>query len=267
MPLEVGYHWYMLNDQDRNDAYRDGIRRVAPGRIVYDLGAGVGPMSYYALTAGAKRVYAFEVDRDIYPHLRALTRAFPNFVPIRGDALRARLPHDAPDVVVCEMWSAWLTDWPMVQVLNRIRRRIPKVHVIPARGHHVIQLVDARHRSELPVRFPEGAEAAVFGEPLATAEMSLPALVWVTDFRRPVPPIDAVVDLIPFTTGTVNAVRLYSYEEVSTGRILPRTGTRTDELLRWIGPIDVRAGRRVRIRVRHRWDTGLRVRVEPPGRR
>ncbi len=262
MPLEVGYHWSMLNDQDRNDAYREGIRRVAAGRIVYDLGAGVGPMSYYALTAGAKRVYGFEVDRDIYPYLRRLTDAFPNFVPIRGDALRARLPHDAPDVVVCEMWSAWLTDWPMVQVLNRIRRRVPGVQVIPTRGHHVVQLVDARHRSALPVQFPPGAEAALFGEPLATAEMSLPALVSVTDFRREVPPIDAVVDLIPFTTGTVNAVRLYSYEEVSAGRILPRTGTRTDELLRWIGPVRVRRGRRVRIRVSHRWNTGLRVRAE-----
>lgn len=262
MPLEVGYHWYMLNDHDRNDAYREAIRRIAPGRIVYDLGAGVGPMSYYALTAGATRVYGFEVDREIYPYLRRLTGTFPNFVPIRADARRAALPREVPDVVVCEMWSAWLTEWPMVQVLNRIRRRAPGVRVVPARGHHVVQLVQARHRSDLPVQFPAGAEAALFGEPLATAEMSLPALVSVTEFRRRVPPINAVVDLVPLTTGTVNAVRLFSYEEVSAGHLLPRTGTRTDELLRWIGPIEVRRGRRVRLRVTHRWDTRLRLRVE-----
>jgi predicted RNA methylase len=262
MPLEIGYHWYMLNDHDRNDAYRDAIRDAAPGRIVYDLGAGVGPMSYYALTAGARRVYGFEVDRDIYPYLRRLRQAFPNFVPLRVNALHAALPHEMPDVVVCEMWSAWLTDWPMVRVLNRIRRRIPRVEVIPVRGHHMVQLVEARHRSGLPVQFAPGTEAALFGEPHATAEMSIPVLVAVTDFRRRVPPVDSTIELIPLTTGTVNAVRLYSYEEVSAGRILPRTGTRTDELLRWIGPIDVRRGRRVRLRVKHRWDTGLRVRVE-----
>jgi hypothetical protein len=262
MPLEIGYHWYMLNDYDRNEAYRDAICRTASGRIVYDLGAGMGPMSYYALNAGAKRVYGFEVDRHIYPYLRRLTHAFPNFVPLRSNALRAALPREAPHIVVCEMWSAWLTDWPMVQVLNRIRRRVPRVEVIPVRGHHVVQLVEARHRSGLPVRLAPGTEAAVFGEPHATAEMSIPALVAVTDFRRHVAPIDSVVELIPLTTGTVNAVRLYSYEEVSAGRILPRTGTRTDELLRWIGPIDVRRGRRVRLRVRHRWNTALRVRVE-----
>ncbi len=265
MPLEVGYHWYMLNDHDRNRAYRDEIRLAARGRVVYDLGAGVGPMSYYALAAGARRVYGFEVDRDIFPYLRRLARAHPNFVAIRGNALRAPLPRDAPDVVVCEMWSAWLTDWPMVQVLNRIRRRGTRVQVIPARGHHIVQLVNARHRSDLPVQFRPGTEAASFGEPLATSEMSLPALACVTDFRRLIGPLDAVVTLIPFTTGTVNAVRLYSYEEVGAGHVLPRTGTRTDELLRWIRPLRVRRGRRVRLRVRHRWGPGLTVRVEGPG--
>ena len=264
MPLEVGYHWYMLNDHDRNRAYRDEIRRAAPGRVVYDLGAGVGPMSYYALAAGAKRVYGFEIDREIYPYLRRLARAHPNFVAIRANALRAKLPRDTPEVVVCEMWSAWLTDWPMVQVLNRIRRRQRRVHVIPARGHHIVQLVHARHRSDLPVRFPAGTEAASFGEPLATSEMSLPVLACVTDFDGLVAPVDAVVTLTPFTTGTVNAVRLYSYEEVGRGHVLPRTGTRTDELLRWIPPTQVRRGGRVRLRVRHRWGPGLTVRVERP---
>lgn len=262
MPLEVGYHWYMLNDHDRNRAYRDAIRAAAPGRIVYDLGAGVGPMSYYALAAGAARVYGFEVDRQIYPYLRRLARSHANFVAIRGNALRARLPRQIPDVVVCEMWSAWLTDWPMVGVLNRIRRRAPRVRVIPARGHHIVQLVHAGHRSDLPVEFPPGTEAASFGEPLATSEMSLPALASVTDFGGLVPPVDAAVTLTPFATGTVNALRLYSYEEVSEGHVLPRTGTRTDELLRWIGPIHVRRGGRVRVRVRHRWGPGLSVRVE-----
>lgn len=265
MPLDVGYHWYMLNDHDRNRAYRDAIRAAAPGRIVFDLGAGVGPMSYYALAAGARRVYGFEIDREIYPYLRGLTRAHPNFVAIRGNAVRAPLPRQIPDVVVCEMWSAWLTDWPMVRVLNRIRRRASRARVVPARGHHIVQLVDAHHRSDFPVQFPPGTEAASFGEPLATSEMSLPVLACVTDFQHRIAPVDAIVTLTPFTTGTVNAVRLYSYEEVTPGLVLPRTGTRTDELLRWIRPIHVRRGRRVRLRVRHRWGPGLTVRVEEPG--
>jgi len=46
----------MLNDFERNAAYRAAIRESAAGRVVYDLGAGVGPMSFYALAAGARRV-------------------------------------------------------------------------------------------------------------------------------------------------------------------------------------------------------------------
>jgi predicted RNA methylase len=259
MPIDVGYHWGMLNDYDRNAAYRTAIRRAAPGRILYDLGAGVGPMSYYALTAGARRVYGFEVDREAYPSLRRLTRRFPNFVPIRSDILRGRLPRDVPDVIVCEMWSAWLADWPMVRALRRILRRAPAAFVIPARAHHVAQLVQARHRAGFPVVFPPGTQATTFGEAFATADMSLPALVCVTDFHTPIAPIDLTVPLLPLTTGAVNAIRFYSYEEVSKGHVLPRIGTRSDELLQWITPVHVRGGHRVRVRIQHRWDTGLRA--------
>lgn len=251
----------MLNDHDRNAAYRAAIRRAAPGRVVYDLGAGVGPMSYYALRAGAKQVYAFEVDPDVLPHLRRLKRTFPNFVPIWTDVLRGHLPEEPPDVVVCEMWSTWLTDWPMIRALARILRRAPRARVIPARGHHVLQLVQARHRSGVPFLAAPGSEATVFGEPFDTGEMSLPALAFSTDFQRRIRPIDVTVSLTPLTTGTVNAIRLYSYEEVSPGHILPRIGTRCDELLRWIAPLRVQRGRRVRVRIRHRWDAGLRITV------
>ncbi len=262
MARDLGFHWGMLNDYDRNTAYRAAIRRAVAGRIVYDLGAGVGPMSYYALAAGARRVYGFEVDPDVHPYLRRLARRFPNFVPVRTDALRGRLPRDLADVVVCEMWSAWLTDWPMIRVLSRILRRTPRAHVIPASAYHVVQLVQARHRAGLPVEFAPGTEATVFGEPFDTAEMSLAALACVTDFRRRIGPVELVVPIVPLTAGTVNAVRLYSYEEVFPGHILPRIGTRSDELLRWIVPVHVRRGRRVRLHIRHRWDRGFRVWVE-----
>ncbi len=262
MPVDVGFHWSMLNDYDRNVAYRSAIRRVASGRIVYDLGAGAGPMSYYALTAGARRVYGFEIDRAIYPYLRQLARTFPQFTPLRTDVLRGRLPRDTPDVIVCEMWSSWLTDWPMVKALTRILRRSARVHVIPTRGYHVVQLVQARHRARLPIQFAAGAGASVFSEPVATADMSLPALACVTDFQEPVRPIDVAVTLVPLTSGTVNAVRLYSYEEVSSGYILPRIGTRGEELLRWVTPTQVRGGRSVRLRICHAWDADLRLRLE-----
>lgn len=259
IPIETGFHWGMLSDYDRNAAYRAAIKATVRGLVVYDLGAGVGPMSYYALQSGARRVYGFEIDRQTFPYLRRLTRTFPQFIPRRTNILRCRLPRDTPQVVVCEMWSTWLSGWPMVQALNRVLRRAPAARVIPSRGHHVAQLVQARHRSGFPIQFAPGTEATLFGDPFATTDMSLPVLACVTDFQRRIPPIDAVVELVPLTTGTVNAIRLYSYEEVSPGRMLPRIGTRGDELLRWITPMRVHQGRRVQVRIRHRWDAGLQV--------
>lgn len=258
---DMSFHWEMLNDADRNQAYREAISQHVPGRVVYDLGAGVGPMSYYALASGARRVYGFEIDGDAYPYLRRLARLFPNFVPLHRDVVRERFPEELPEVAVCEMWSVWLTDWPMVRVLNRLHRVAPRCLVIPARGHHVVQLVRARERAGLPLGVSPGTEAALFGHGTATEEMSLPVRVAVTDFQRPIRPVDVTVSVRPLTSGRVDAVRLWSYEEVTPGRILPRVGTRSDALLRWIPPLEVREGRQVRLRIRHRWGPGLSVSV------
>lgn len=257
----MSFHWEMLSDSRRNDAYRAAILETAPGRVVYDVGAGVGPMSLYALQAGARRVYGIEADRDAYQQLRRLGRRFPQFVPIRGDAVRGPLPGEPPDVVVCEMWSSWLSDWPMVQALNRFRRYAPRCTVIPVRGHHVLQLGYADHGVGPELDFPPGTYAAIFGEPGAIEEMSLPVLAATTDFNRTIAPIDTTVSLTPLASGAVNALRLWSYEEVRDGHPSPRAGTRGDVLIRWIRPVRVTRGRRVRVRIRHRWDVGFRVAV------
>jgi len=252
----------MLNDFDRNAAYRAAIRESAAGRVVYDLGAGVGPMSYYALAAGARRVYGFEIDGAAFAYLRRLRRRFRNFVPLRRDVVRGRLPEAVPEVIVCEMWSAWLTEWPMAKALSRLLARAPGATVIPARGHHVVQLVRARHRAGLPIEIVPGTTASLINETPATMEMSLPALACVTEFAAPLAPVHVTVPLTPLTTGRVNAVRLYSYEEVSPGRILTRLGSRSDEIIRWIPPLDVRRGRQVHLRIEHAWGARIAVRVE-----
>lgn len=255
---EMSFHWEMLSDGRRNATYRAAIAGAAPGRVVYDVGAGVGPMSLYAMEAGARRVYAIETDRDAYQYLRRLARRFPDLVPLRGDALRGPLPDEPPDVVICEMWSSWLTDWPMVAVLNRVRRRAPRCTVIPARGHHVLQLGYADHHAGAALDFAPGTSAAVFGEPGAIEEMSLPVLAAMTDFQAAVPALDATVALVPLANGTVNSLRFWSYEEVRDGHLSPRAGTRSDVLIRWVRPFRVTRSRRVRIRIRHRWDDRLR---------
>ena len=54
----------MLNDKLRNQFYYDALNTHAAGKVVLDMGSGTGILSFYALAAGAKFVYAVERDSD-----------------------------------------------------------------------------------------------------------------------------------------------------------------------------------------------------------
>ncbi|WP_162184948.1 methyltransferase domain-containing protein [Allokutzneria albata] len=53
---------FMIADQLRTDAYREAVRKLAPGRVVLDIGTGQDAIwAVTAAQAGASRVYAIEV--------------------------------------------------------------------------------------------------------------------------------------------------------------------------------------------------------------
>ena len=54
----------MINDKWRNQFYYDALNKHANGKVVLDMGSGTGILSFYALTAGAKFVYAIETSSE-----------------------------------------------------------------------------------------------------------------------------------------------------------------------------------------------------------
>lgn len=61
-----GWHFAMLNDQARNDAFERAISKAAPGRrLVLDIGTGSGLLAMMAARAGAARVVACEAIKPL----------------------------------------------------------------------------------------------------------------------------------------------------------------------------------------------------------
>lgn len=54
----------IVNDKWRNQFYYDALNKHAKDKVVLDMGSGTGILSFYALAAGAKFVYAVEKDKN-----------------------------------------------------------------------------------------------------------------------------------------------------------------------------------------------------------
>ncbi|HMI94865.1 MAG TPA: tetratricopeptide repeat protein [Micropepsaceae bacterium] len=67
-----GWHFAMMGDRPRNDAYEAAINRVAPGRRVLDIGTGSGLLAMMAARAGAKQVTTCEAVKLIAERAREI---------------------------------------------------------------------------------------------------------------------------------------------------------------------------------------------------
>ena len=88
-------HEEMLMDKIRCDAYQDAIQRtVKPGDVVVDLGAGTGLLSFFAVQAGARHVYAIEASSiaDFAAKLIEANGFRDRITLVREDSKKARLP-------------------------------------------------------------------------------------------------------------------------------------------------------------------------------
>ena len=101
----VFYHRAMLGDHVRMKAYRKGIgEAVTEGDTVADIGTGSGILSFFALEAGASKVYALERNEIIEEakRLAEINGWNKNIIFLKGASDRIDLPEKV-DVIVSEL--------------------------------------------------------------------------------------------------------------------------------------------------------------------
>ncbi len=136
------WHFPMMADAARNDAYDQALRRAAPGRRVLDIGSGSGLLAMMAARAGAARVTTCEVVPAIAAAAREIIRVNGLTDSIALHAKRSdqlRIGHEMwarANLLVTETFSSGLLSESVLPTVEHAREHLltPDAVVIPCRA-------------------------------------------------------------------------------------------------------------------------------------
>jgi SAM-dependent methyltransferase len=112
-----------MTDRDRNTFYKDAIDLYCKDKVVLDLGAGLGLLSLMAVRAGAKKVYAVEVNPVAIKALQKLKEDenLLNLIIIESTSWDLDLPEKV-DVIVHEIFGPFLLDEMCLYTLKDVEK-------------------------------------------------------------------------------------------------------------------------------------------------
>jgi len=203
------WHFTMLNDAARNEAYDRAIRAaVRPGDHVLEIGTGSGILAMMAARAGAARVTTCEANPALADVARQIVAANgladrigvvarkSNQVQVGGD-----LPRPA-DLLIMEIFDSILLGEGVLPSLADARARLlaPGARVLPARARvYAAAVAVPGLRPVNPIRTIAGFDLSLFetfsnpaGQMVELAAephrlLTEPFAVFDFDFTRPVP--------------------------------------------------------------------------------
>lgn len=138
----------MLNDVGRNTFYQQCLDRCAQNKIVADIGAGTGLLSFLAVKSGARHVFAIEKNRERYEYLQTMVERLDlkhKITCINDDWLNLDIP---ADIYVSETINTQIFGEDILQLANHAIRNggqfIPNRFEITATlyRHHPIFVLD-----------------------------------------------------------------------------------------------------------------------------
>lgn len=167
------WHFPMINDRSRNDAYHAAIARLAPDRRVLDIGTGTGLLAMMAAKAGAASVAACEADPVIADHAReivALNGLSDRIRVIAKHSTALAIGPDLPrraNLLITETFSSDLLSEGILASLEHAHRELltENVVVIPRRATAVAHLAGgANIEALLFAGNPHGFDLAPFND-------------------------------------------------------------------------------------------------------
>jgi predicted RNA methylase len=119
----TGAYRSVMCDRERNNFYKNAIDRYCKDKVVLDLGAGLGLLSLMAIRAGAKKVYALEVNPVAIRALKKLKEDenLLNLIIIESSSWEAQLPEQV-DIIVHEIFGPFLLDEMCLHTLKDAER-------------------------------------------------------------------------------------------------------------------------------------------------
>lgn len=146
------YPYLCLKDKKRTLAFKRTIERVVkPNDIVVDAGSGSGILSFFAAAAGAKKVYAVEIEHVLAEQISqsAIANKLSEVVEVvEGDIRKVDLPQNV-DVVIAELIDTGLIDEMQCPAINSLRERGvigSSTIVIPGNYKTYLDLIYTDHR-------------------------------------------------------------------------------------------------------------------------
>lgn len=134
-----------LSDRKRTITFKDAIYHAVHERdVVLEIGTGTGILSLFAIDAGARKVYAVEVEKELEEPLRNTFKG-RNIELIIGDG-RTVTPPEKVDVIICEMVSTGLLNELQRSVMDHALDYLnPGGRVIPSKMFCFAELVEGNN--------------------------------------------------------------------------------------------------------------------------
>lgn len=173
----------MMADPVRMRAYAAAIREHCPGKVVCEVGVGLGPLSLMALQAGATRVYGIEALPHALELATGVIRANgfgDRFVPVGGMSYDVELP-ERVDVVISETLDSSGLGENTVAAMSDAARRflVPGGRLVPSHLGCAIALAapaafDERIRFWRETMFDEyGLDYSALGQGISVVDHNL----------------------------------------------------------------------------------------------